>query len=140
LWIRFIQIEKERHVNDNLEFVLRATGWTDAKAIQNRIESSLESVGLHERGKHKPHQLSGGERQRVAIARALLNTPLLIVADEPTGNLDPQMSSEIAELLFNISKSGTAVLMASHDYITMQRFNGKIWVCNDGKIAPANQA
>ena len=115
-------------------FVLQATGWKDANAIKSRIESSLDSVGLNNKGFQKPHQLSGGERQRVAIARALLNTPMLIIADEPTGNLDPQMSLEITELLYQISLSGTAVLMASHDYIAMQQFKGKVWVCEEGKI------
>ncbi len=124
----------DRTVNENLEFVLQATGWKDANAIKSRIESSLDSVGLNNKGLQKPHQLSGGERQRVAIARALLNTPMLIIADEPTGNLDPQMSLEITELLYQISLSGTAVLMASHDYIAMQQFKGKVWVCEEGKI------
>ena len=127
----------DRTVNENLEFVLQATGWKDANAIASRIESSLDSVGLHNKGPQKPHQLSGGERQRVAIARALLNTPMLIIADEPTGNLDPQMSLEITELLYQISLSGTAVLMASHDYIAMQQFKGKVWVCEEGRIQAA---
>lgn len=129
----------DRTVNENLEFVLQATGWKDSNAIQSRIESSLDSVGLHNKGLQKPHQLSGGERQRVAIARALLNTPMLIIADEPTGNLDPQMSLEITELLYQISKAGTAVLMASHDYIAMQKFEGKVWVCEEGNILPGRQ-
>lgn len=124
----------DRTVSQNLEFVLLATGWKDGNAINERIETSLESVGLGNKGLSMPHQLSGGERQRLAIARALLNTPYLIVADEPTGNLDPQMSAEIAQLLYNISLSGTAVLMASHDFITMNQFHGKVWVCENGGI------
>jgi cell division transport system ATP-binding protein len=124
----------DRTVHQNLEFVLLATGWKDPNAIKSRIESSLESVGLENKGQNMPHQLSGGERQRVAIARALLNTPYLIIADEPTGNLDPQLSAEITQLLYNISLSGTAVLMASHDYIAMQQFHGKVWVCKEGAI------
>ena len=124
----------DRTVNQNLEFVLLATGWKDQNAIESRIESSLESVGLENKGQNMPHQLSGGERQRLAIARALLNTPYLIIADEPTGNLDPQLSLEITQLLYDISQSGTAVIMASHDYIAMQQFQGKVWVCKEGAI------
>lgn len=128
----------DRNVNDNLEFVLRATGWTDRKAIQSRMQSVLELVQLEGRGHKMPHELSGGEQQRVAIARALLNTPHLILADEPTGNLDPQTSLEILNLLLAISHSGTAVLMASHDYATMQKFSSRILVCADGSIRESN--
>lgn len=124
----------DRNVNDNLEFVLRATGWTDKKAMQSRMQSVLDLVQLEGRGHKMPHQLSGGEQQRVAIARALLNTPHLILADEPTGNLDPQTSLEILNLLLAISHSGTAVLMASHDYGTMQKFSSRVLVCADGTI------
>lgn len=124
----------DRNVNDNLEFVLRATGWTDKKAMQSRMQSVLDLVQLEGRGHKMPHQLSGGEQQRVAIARALLNTPHLILADEPTGNLDPQTSLEILNLLLAISHSGTAVLMASHDYVTMQKFSSRVLVCADGTI------
>ncbi len=131
------ELLSDRTVFENLAFVLEATGWKAEEAMRSRIESSLESVGLHDKSEKKPHQLSGGERQRVAIARALLNTPSLIIADEPTGNLDPQMSLEITELLYQISQSGTAVLMASHDYIAMQKFNGDVWICQGNTLTRA---
>lgn len=124
----------DRNVRDNLVFVLRSTGWTDEKAMKSRIGSVLELVQL-EGCEHKmPHEMSGGEQQRIAIARALLNTPHLILADEPTGNLDPQTSLEILNLLLAISKAGTAVLMASHDYATMQKFYSRILVCENGAV------
>lgn len=131
------ELLSDRTVFENLAFVLEATGWKAEAAMRSRIESSLESVGLHDKSEKKPHQLSGGERQRVAIARALLNTPSLIIADEPTGNLDPQMSLEITELLYQISQSGTAVLMASHDYIAMQKFSGDVWICQGNTLTRA---
>ncbi|MBL7943681.1 MAG: ATP-binding cassette domain-containing protein [Flavobacteriales bacterium] len=121
----------DRSVNDNLEFVLRATGWTDKKAMASRMEHALALVGLETQGYKMPHTLSGGEQQRVAIARALLNTPHLILADEPTGNLDPRTSLEILNILLAICKAGTAVLMASHDYETMRKFSSRIIVCDD---------
>ncbi len=124
----------DRNVTDNLRFVLESTGWSDRKAMASRIEGVLELVQLDGRGKSMPHEMSGGEQQRVAIARALLNTPHLILADEPTGNLDPRTSLEILNLLLAISKSGTAVLMASHDYATMQKFSSRVLLCEDGTI------
>jgi cell division transport system ATP-binding protein len=124
----------DRNVAANLEFVLRATGWTDKKAIESRLNGVLGLVGLESKGYKMPHELSGGEQQRVAIARALLNTPQLILADEPTGNLDPQTSLEILNLLLAISHSGTAVLMASHDYDTMRKFSSRVLVCDNGQI------
>jgi cell division transport system ATP-binding protein len=124
----------DRTVHHNLEFVLRATGWTDKKAIESRMNSVLELVSLEGKGYKMPHELSGGEQQRVAIARALLNTPHLILADEPTGNLDPTTSLEILNLLMAISKSGTAVVMASHDFATMQQFSGRVIVCENGQV------
>lgn len=124
----------DRSVNDNLLFVLSATGWNDQKAMTSRIQSVLDLVGLEEKGTKMPHELSGGEQQRVAIARALLNTPTLIIADEPTGNLDPTTSHEILNLLLAISRSGTAVLMASHDYATMQKFSSRIIICDNGEL------
>lgn len=125
----------DRSVIDNLEFVLLATGWNDARAMQSRMASVLELVGLEGRGDDMPHELSGGEQQRVVIARALLNTPHLILADEPTGNLDPKTSLEILNLLLAISKSGTAVLMASHDYTTMQKFSSRVIVCDGQTVS-----
>lgn len=124
----------DRSVHDNLEFVLRATGWTDKKAMESRIQSVLDLVQLEGKQQKYTHELSGGEQQRVAIARALLNTPHLILADEPTGNLDPQTSLEILNLLLAISHSGTAVLMASHDYATMQKFSSRIILCDNGSV------
>lgn len=124
----------DRNVHENLMFVLYATGWNDKKAIESRIQSVLELVSLEGKGHKMPHELSGGEQQRVAIARALLNTPHLILADEPTGNLDPTTSLEILNLLLDISKAGTAVVMASHDYATMQKFSSRIIVCEDGAL------
>jgi cell division transport system ATP-binding protein len=125
-------------VNDNLEFVLRATGWNDKKAMESRMSSVLDLVGLDGKGGNMPHQLSGGEQQRIAIARALLNTPHLILADEPTGNLDPQTSLEILNLLLAISKSGTTVLMASHDYATMQKFSSRILLVENGTVVESD--
>ena len=124
----------DRTVDENLDFVLRATGWSDKKAMESRMQSVLDLVGLENKGFKMPHELSGGEQQRVVIARALLNTPQLILADEPTGNLDPKTSHEILNLLLAISRSGTAVLMASHDFQTMQKFNSRIVVCDDHGI------
>ena len=125
----------DRSVNDNLDFVLRATGWTDSKAMESRKQSLLELVGLEGRGYKMPHELSGGEQQRVAIARALLNTPQLILADEPTGNLDPRTSLEILNLLLAISHSGTAVVMASHDYATMRNFSCRVIICDEEAVS-----
>ncbi len=121
----------DRSVNENLEFVLRATGWTDRKAMESRMQSVLDLVGLDNVGHKMPHELSGGEQQRVVIARALLNTPQLILADEPTGNLDPKTSHEILTLLLAISRAGTTVVMASHDFHTMQKFNSRIIICEN---------
>jgi cell division transport system ATP-binding protein len=129
----------DRSVYDNLEFVLKATGWTDRKAMESRIQSVLDLVQLEGKNHKFTHELSGGEQQRVAIARALLNTPHLILADEPTGNLDPQTSLEILNLLLAISRSGTSVLMASHDYATMQKFSSRILMCDHGEIKEVSE-
>lgn len=124
----------DRTVNENLEFVLRTTGWSDKKAMASRMESVLQLVALENKGYKMPHELSGGEQQRVVIARSLLNTPHLILADEPTGNLDPKTSLEILNLLLAISKAGTTVLMASHDYNTMKKFSSRIIICDDNEV------
>lgn len=124
----------DRDVHQNLIFVLKATGWTDKAAIKKRIQEVLDQVNLKDVGAKKPHQLSGGEQQRVAIARALLNQPELILADEPTGNLDPDTSEQIIHLLSDISMSGTAVLMATHDVDLMKRFPSPTLECKDGKL------
>ncbi|MBX7109111.1 MAG: ATP-binding cassette domain-containing protein [Chitinophagales bacterium] len=129
------QLLTDRSVDANLSFVLHATGWTDKQKMQARITEVLEMVGLKTKGFKMPHELSGGEQQRVVIARALLNHPALILADEPTGNLDPDTSDEILRLLMDISlKSNTAVLIASHDFMTIQKFPSRTLKCENGKV------
>lgn len=128
------QLLIDRSVEENLRFVLRATGWTDKNLITERILDVLEKVGLRSKVKKMPHELSGGEQQRVVIARALLNDPEIILADEPTGNLDPDTSEEIVLLLKNISQSGTAVLIATHDYHIIRTFPSRIIKCEAGKV------
>ena len=128
------QLLTDRTIEQNLEFVMKATGWKDPKLISERILDVLEKVGLRSKIKKMPHELSGGEQQRVVIARALLNDPELILADEPTGNLDPETSEEIVTLLKMISQSGTAVLMASHDYHIIRTFPSRIIKCEGGLV------
>jgi cell division transport system ATP-binding protein len=128
------QLLTDRSIEENLEFVLKATGWNDKNLISTRILDVLEKVGLRSKVKKMPHELSGGEQQRVVIARALLNDPELILADEPTGNLDPDTSEDIVGLLKEISQSGTAVLMASHDYHIIRTFPSRIIKCEGGAI------
>jgi cell division transport system ATP-binding protein len=128
------QLLTDRTVEENLLFVMRATGWKDKGLITERIKDVLEKVGLRSKIKKMPHELSGGEQQRVVIARALLNDPEIILADEPTGNLDPDTSEEIMLLLKDISRSGTAVLMATHDYHLIRTFPSRIIKCENGKV------
>jgi cell division transport system ATP-binding protein len=128
------QLLTDRSIEQNLAFVLRATGWKDKNLIQERIKDVLEKVGLRSKMKKMPHEISGGEQQRVVVARALLNDPELILADEPTGNLDPETSEEIMILLRQISQSGTAVLMATHDYHIIRTFPSRIIKCENGKV------
>ncbi|MCB9184632.1 MAG: ATP-binding cassette domain-containing protein [Flavobacteriales bacterium] len=128
------QLLSDRTVNDNLFFVMRATGWTDRKAMDLRAQEVLEKVGLGTKGYKMPHELSGGEQQRVSIARALLNDPELILADEPTGNLDPETTGGILDLLFAISQTGRSVIMATHDYSHMKKFNTRVVRCEEGKL------
>ncbi|MCK9168279.1 MAG: ATP-binding cassette domain-containing protein [Bacteroidia bacterium] len=128
------QLLTDRCVTDNLLFVLKATGWRDKQKMADRMEAVLEMVGLKTKGYKMPHELSGGEQQRVVIARALLNNPELILADEPTGNLDPDTSHGIMQLLFDISKTGTAVLMATHDYSLFRKFPSHIIKCEGGRV------
>lgn len=128
------QLLTDRTIEQNLEFVMKATGWKDKKLISERILDVLEKVGLRSKVKKMPHELSGGEQQRVVIARALLNDPELILADEPTGNLDPDTSEEIVTLLKHISQSGTAVLIASHDYHIIRTFPSRIIKCEGGIV------
>jgi len=124
----------DRTVKDNLLFVLKATGWKDKTAIDAKIEEVLSKVGMKSKGFKYPYQLSGGEQQRVAIARALLNDPELILADEPTGNLDPQTSVEIMEVLQEINKNGNTILMATHDYALLLKYPSKTLKCDNNKI------
>ena len=129
------QLLTDRNVNNNLKFVLRATGWTDEKLMDEKIMDVLDKVGLKAKGFKMPFELSGGEQQRIDIARALLNSPKLILADEPTGNLDPETSDEIMNLLFSISKDyNTAVVMASHDYIVVQKFPARMIRTERGRV------
>ena len=128
------QLLTDRSVNDNLLFVLKATGWDDHAKMLKRASDVLDKVHLTTKGYKMPHELSGGEQQRVVIARALLNDPDLILADEPTGNLDPDTSDSIMKLLFEISNSGRAVLMATHNYSLMERFPARIIRCETGKL------
>jgi cell division transport system ATP-binding protein len=121
------QLLTDRNVNDNLKFVLKATGWKDEKLISEKINDVLHKVGLRSKGFKMPFEMSGGEQQRVDIARALLNSPKLILADEPTGNLDPETSDEIMQLLFRIGKDyGSTIIMATHDYIVINKFPARM--------------
>lgn len=124
----------DRTINDNLLFVLKATGWTDKDKIADKIDQVLTKVSMATKGFKYPHQLSGGEQQRIAIARALLNDPELILADEPTGNLDPQTSVEVMEVLQEINKSGRTILMATHDYALLLKFPSKTLKCDGSKV------
>ena len=124
----------DRTVQDNMLFVLKATGWEDKEEIQNKIDEVLDKVGMREHANQMPHQLSGGEQQRVAIARALLNNPEFILADEPTGNLDPQTSAEVLEVLKKINAAGKTVIMATHDYALLMKFPSKTLKCEDSSI------
>jgi cell division transport system ATP-binding protein len=129
------QLLTDRNVHDNLKFVLLATGWTNAREIEHKIDEVLGKVGLKTKGFKFPYELSGGEQQRVEIARALLNSPKLILADEPTGNLDPETTEEIMNLLFQIAKElGTAVVMATHDYLVINKFPARTIKTEGGKV------
>ena len=129
------QLLTDRNVNGNLKFVLKATGWKDEKLMDEKIADVLDKVGLKTKGFKMPFELSGGEQQRVDIARALLNSPKLILADEPTGNLDPETSDEIMQLLFNISRDyGTAIIMATHDYPVINKFPARTIKTERGKV------
>ncbi|MEC7653915.1 MAG: ABC transporter ATP-binding protein [Bacteroidota bacterium] len=125
----------DRTVEKNLEFALRATGWNKKKKIKARIEEVLARVDLANKGYKFPHELSGGEQQRVAIARALLNSPALILADEPTGNLDPDTTKNILHLLHDLVASGCSVIMATHDHVNIGNFPGKMLKCENGQIS-----
>jgi cell division transport system ATP-binding protein len=129
------QLLTDRNVNENLKFVLRATGWKDEKLMNEKIADVLDKVGLRSKGFKMPFEMSGGEQQRVDVARALLNSPKLILADEPTGNLDPETSDELMQLLFHISKDyGTAIVMATHDYIVIRKFPARMLRTEMGEV------
>jgi cell division transport system ATP-binding protein len=128
------QLLTDRSVNENLEFVLKATGWKNKSDIETRIGEVLEKVGLGLKGYKMPHQLSGGEQQRVVIGRALLNDPEIILADEPTGNLDPETSEGILRLLTDISKTGRAVIVATHNYTLLKKFSARTLKCDNGEL------
>ena len=129
------QLLTDRSVNENLKFVLKATGWKDENLMNEKIADVLDKVGLKTKGFKMPFEMSGGEQQRVDIARALLNSPRLILADEPTGNLDPQTSDEIMQLLFHISKDyGTTIVMATHDYMVINKFAARTIKTEMGKV------
>ena len=124
----------DRSIQDNMLFVLRATGWSDQNEMNRKIEEVLDKVGMKNYAQKMPHQISGGEQQRVAIARALLNDPDLILADEPTGNLDPQTSVEVLDVLKKINANGKTIMMATHDYALLMKFPSKTLKCEDSKI------
>ncbi|MEM7110232.1 MAG: ATP-binding cassette domain-containing protein [Bacteroidota bacterium] len=128
------QLFPDRTVAENLSFVLRATGWKDKAKMKSRQAEVLMRVGLGSVGSKMPHQLSGGEQQRVVIARALLNEPLVLVADEPTGNLDPDVSIGIFNLFREINKSGTAIMMATHDHVLVKKYDYRVLKCEMGKV------
>lgn len=128
------QLLIDRSVSENLKFVLKATGWKDKVLIDERINEVLDKVGLNTKGFKMPHQLSGGEQQRIVIARALLNTPEMILADEPTGNLDAQTGKEVIDLLYNIRKSGTTVVMATHNLNWVELYPGRIFSFEDEEV------
>jgi len=137
----------DRNVYENLEFVLRATGWKNKKAIRERIETVLEKVGMTDKQRQMPHQLSGGEQQRIVLARALLNAPPLILADEPTGNIDPETSYRLIELLKEICSTGKTIVIATHQYDLIEKYPGRIFCCENGELyektssaAPVNVA
>jgi cell division transport system ATP-binding protein len=133
------QLFPDRTVGENLQFVMKATGWSDNAKMKGKLAEVLMQVGLGSVEKKMPHQLSGGEQQRVVIARALINEPLILIADEPTGNLDPEVSHGIMKIFQQINKSGTAVLMATHDSNLIKKSPARILKCEDGKIIDSNK-
>lgn len=129
------QLLYDRNVEDNLSFVLKATGWDDDSSIDRRIKDVLQLVGLQDKRKTMPHQMSGGEQQSVAIARALLNSPSVILADEPTGNLDPETTNDVIRLLRRIQDNKTTILMATHNYNLIMKYPSRVIKCEGGKIS-----
>ena len=129
------QLLHDRTVLKNLRFVLKATGWKDKEKIEQRIDEVLEAVGMTDKKNAMPHELSGGEQQRISIARALLNNPKVIIADEPTGNLDPETADNIVHLLHDIKSQGTAVIMSTHNIAMLDAYPGIVYRCKEGRIA-----
>ena len=133
------QLLHDRTVYQNLLFVLKATGWKDKEKIKTRISEVLSDVGMQDKAGSMPHELSGGEQQRISIARALLNQPKVIIADEPTGNLDPETASSILQLLKDITATGTAIVMTTHNIPLIDKYPGIVYKCQDGKITDHTQ-
>ena len=133
------QLLTDRNVNENLAFVLKATGWKEKSKMKNRISEVLMRVGMGAAGPKMPHQLSGGEQQRVVIARALLNEPAILLADEPTGNLDPEVAEGIMQIFLEINNSGTAVLMATHNHQIIQRYPKRVLKCINGQVLDSSR-
>lgn len=129
------QLLSDRNVYDNLSFVLRATGWKQKALIDKRIREVLTQVDMVEKGYRKPHQLSGGEQQRIAVARALLNNPEIILADEPTGNLDPDTTDSLMKILIDINKAGTTIIMATHNYNVIKKFQARTLKCENSMLS-----
>ena len=133
------QLLTDRSVSKNLEFVLKATGWKKESEIKERIDNVLRQVGMQDKGYKMPHELSGGEQQRIVIARALLNNPKLILADEPTGNLDPETSGQIVQLLHDICQQGTAVIMTTHNYTIVHNYPARIVKCENACLSDVRE-
>ena len=133
------QLLTDRSVSKNLEFVLKATGWIQKSEIKERIDNVLRQVGMQDKGYKMPHELSGGEQQRIVIARALLNNPKLILADEPTGNLDPETSGQIVQLLHDICQQGTAVIMTTHNYTIVHNYPARIVKCENACLSDVRE-
>ena len=133
------QLLTDRSVSKNLEFVLKATGWKKKSEIKERIDNVLRQVGMQDKGYKMPHELSGGEQQRIVIARALLNTPKLILAEEPTGNLDPETSGQIVQLLHDICQQGTAVIMTTHNYTIVHNYPARIVKCENACLSDVRE-
>ena len=128
------QLFQDRNAYENIKFVMTSTGWNNEIKIKEKINSLLEIVGLENKAKNYPYELSGGEQQRLVIARAIVNDPKLIMADEPTGNLDPQVAENILQILLDINKKGTSIIMTTHNYSLMNKYKKDVYVCDDGKF------
>ena len=128
------QLFQDRNAYENIKFVMTSTGWDNEIKIKEKINSLLEIVGLENKAKNYPYELSGGEQQRLVIARAIVNDPKLIIADEPTGNLDPQVAENILQILLDINKKGTSIIMTTHNYSLMNKYKKDVYVCDNGKF------